>query len=205
MRPSPNSVATSGSYVRSYAGGRPQSGTGAINAVPSIHGRYSSRYLPYALVDFDKQQVFINAVSGTLENPIWGGESTQYKFDVSRVTVLNISLYIRNPKASPQSGRSEDIFLGTCRINPRFEQAQLQVDYPKLSKKDREKAAVVRAETDKTLGQVGIEWNNMQYGTGSFRIGLQFVETRQPSLKINDFELLKVVGKGSFAKVMQVL
>jgi len=194
-----------GSYVGSYAGGRPQSATGGINAVPTVHGRISSRYLPYALVDFDKQQVFINAVSGTPENPVWAGESTQYKFDVSRVTDLNLSLYIRNPNASPNAGRSEDIFLGTCRVKPRFEETQPYEEDKSLSKKDREKAAVAFAEKEKTLGQTGIEWSTIQYGTGNLKIGVKFVENRQRSLKIEDFELLKVVGKGSFGKVMQVL
>lgn len=188
----------------SYAA-RPGSSTGGgINAVPTNHGRYSSKYLPYALVDFDKQQVFINAVSGTPENPVWAGESTQYKFDVSRPTELSISLYIRNPNASPQAGRSEDIFIGSCRINPRFEEVRPYEEDPKLNKKDREKAAVAYAEKEKTLGQSGVEWNKVQYGSGSLRFGVKFVENRQKSLKIEDFELLKVVGKGSFGKVMQV-
>jgi serum/glucocorticoid-regulated kinase 2 len=180
----------------SYSSNRPQSAAGSINAVPSIHGRYSSKYLPYALVDFDKQQVFINAVSGNPENPLWAGENTQYKFDVSRVTDLSISLYIRNPTASPNAGRSEDIFIGTLKINPRFEEAQVNAQ-DKSSKKDKEKSAA--------QGQVGAEWIEVQYGTGSMRVGVNFVENRQDRLSIEDFELLKVVGKGSFGKVMQVL
>lgn len=192
----------SSSHVGSY-GGRPQSAAG-INAAPSIHGRYSSKYLPYALVDFDKQQVFVNAVSGTPEKPVWAGENTQYKFDVSRAQDINLSLYIRNPNATPSAGRNEDIFIGTCRINPRFEEVQPHVQDPKLSKKDQEKAAAAFAEKEKTRGQVGVEWKDVQYGTGQLRVGVKFVENRQQSLKIEDFELLKVVGKGSFGKVMQV-
>lgn len=203
MRPGQSSV-SQGSYVGSYAGGRSQPAAGGINAVPSNHGRYSSKHLPYALIDFDKQQVFINAVSGTPQNPLWAGENTQYKFDVSRVTELNMSLYIRNPNASPNAGRSEDIFLGTCRIKPRFEEVQPYEEDPKLGKKDREKAAIAHAEREKKLGQAGIEWNSVQYGTGNLKIGVKFVENRARSLKIEDFELLKVVGKGSFGKVMQV-
>lgn len=183
--------------------GRPQSSAG-INAAPSIHGRYSSKYLPYALVDFDKQQVFVNAVSGTPEKPVWAGENTQYKFDVSRAQDINLSLYIRNPNASPNAGRNEDIFIGTCRISPRFEESQPYVTDPKLSKKDQEKAATAHAEREKTMGQAGLEWKDIQYGTGQLRVGIKFVENRQQSLKIEDFELLKVVGKGSFGKVMQV-
>ena len=200
----PGSSNTPGSFVGSYAGRPATSTAGGINAAPTNHGRYSSKHLPYALVDFDKQQVFINSVSGTPENPVWAGESTQYKFDVSRATELSISLYIRNPHASPQAGRSEDIFLGTCRINPRFAEVHPYEEDPKLSKKDREKAAVAHAEKEKTKGQAGIEWNKLQYGAGSLRFGVKFVENRQKSLKIEDFDLLKVVGKGSFGKVMQV-
>lgn len=146
-------------------------------------------------------------MSGSPENPLWAGENTQYKFDVSRVTDVTISLYVREPNASNapnNAGRNSDIFLGALRINPRFEEVQPYVEDPKLSKKDREKAALARAEQDKSLGQVGVEWIDVQHGTGALRVGVQFVENQKRSLKIDDFDLLKVVGKGSFGKVMQV-
>jgi serum/glucocorticoid-regulated kinase 2 len=173
--------------VGSYAN-RPQSAAGSINAAPTIHGRYSSKHLPYALVDFDKQQVFINAVSGTPENPLWAGGNTQYKFDVSRTTDLAVSLYIRNPTAPPTAGRSQDICIGTLNINPRFEEARTDE----------------KSKDGHAAGQAGAEWIKISFGTGEFRIGVNFVENRQDRLSIDDFELLKVVGKGSFGKVMQV-
>ncbi|KAF2452773.1 kinase-like domain-containing protein [Lineolata rhizophorae] len=177
-------------------GNRPQSAAGAINSVPTVHGRYSSKYLPYALLDFDKQQVFINAVSGTPENPLWAGDNTQYKFDVSRTTDLSISLYVRNPNSPPNAGRNDDIFIGTCKVTPRFEEA----GQPEGAKKDKKDAAL----DEKVVGQSGTDWGEIQYGTGHMKVGVSFVENRQRSLKIEDFDLLKVVGKGSFGKVMQV-
>ena len=187
-----------GSYARSQS-----TGTG-INAAPTNHGRYSSRYLPYALLDFDKVQVFVDAVSGTPENPYWAGDNTQYKFDVSRITELSVQLYLRNPNARPGTGRSEDIFLGACKVKPRFEEVQQFVEDPKASKKDKEKNAASLAEKEKELGQSGADWLSVAFGTGSVKIGVNFVENRERALKIEDFELLKVVGKGSFGKVMQV-
>ena len=197
------SARTPGGIAGSYANSRTQS-TG-INAAPTIHGRYSSRHLPYALLDFDKLQVFVDAVSGSPENPYWAGENTSYKFDVSRVTELSVQLYLRNPNARPGAGRSEDIFLGAVRINPRFEEHKPFIEDPKINKKDREKIAASQAQHERQQGQSGEDWSDVAYGTGSLKIGVSFVENRQRTLKIEDFDLLKVVGKGSFGKVMQVM
>ena len=178
----------------SYA--RPQSGTG-INAAPTNHGRYSSRYLPYALLDFDKVQVFVDAVSGTPENPYWAGDNTQYKFDVSRITELSIQFYLRNPNARPGVGRSDDIFLGACKVKPRFEEVPRSVEDP-MGQKD------TNTTGERARGKVGSVWLHLAFGSGSVMVGVNFVENRERALKMEDFELLKVVGKGSFGKVMQV-
>jgi serum/glucocorticoid-regulated kinase 2 len=196
-----SSQTVAGSYSNNA---RPQTSAGGFQAVPSNHGRISSKYLPYALLDFDKLQVFVNAVSGTPENPLWAGDNTQYKFDVSRVTELAVHLYLRNPNAPQGSGRSQDIFLGVTRINPRFEESHTYIEDPKLSKKDKEKAAAEFAKQESSLGQAGAQWLDVAYCTGKIRIGVNYIENRSKSLKIEDFELLKVVGKGSFGKVMQV-
>lgn len=201
VRPS-SSQRVAGSFIN--GSGRPQTSGGGFNGIPTNHGRISGKYMPYALLDFDKMQVFVNSVEGTPESPLWAGGNTQYKFDVSRVTELVIHLYMRNPMAPPGAGRSQDIFLGVVRINPRFEEKHTFAEDPKASKKDREKAAADFATRERALGHTGVEWVDVQYGTGKLKIGVEYVENRAGKLKIEDFELLKVVGKGSFGKVMQV-
>ncbi|KAJ5739240.1 Serine/threonine-protein kinase gad8 [Penicillium manginii] len=121
LRPSTSSSSHSthgqaGSFVQNN---RPQSTSGGMNSAPTIHGRYSTKYLPYALLDFEKNQVFVDAVSGTPENPLWAGDNTAFKFDVSRKTELNVQLYLRNPAARQGAGRSEDIFLGATKLDAR--------------------------------------------------------------------------------------
>ncbi|KAI8657977.1 hypothetical protein NCS57_01177900 [Fusarium keratoplasticum] len=190
-----SSQRVAGSFVNGSS--RPHSSAGGFGSLPTNHGRISGKYMPYALLDFDKLQVFVNSVDGKPENPLWAGDNTQYKFDVSRVTELVIHLYLRNPSAP--GTRSQDIFLGVARINPRFEERQHRGEDSKSSKKDREKAAAEHKE-----GHSGVEWVDVQYGTGRIKIGVEYVETRAGKLEVEDFELLKVVGKGSFGKVMQV-
>ncbi|KAM0325968.1 hypothetical protein ACHAQA_007274 [Verticillium albo-atrum] len=198
-----SSQRVAGSFINGSS--RPQTSSGSgFSGIPTNHGRISGKYMPYALIDFDKVQVFVNSVEGTPENPLWAGSNTQYKFDVSRVTELGIHLYMRNPMATPGSGRSQDIFLGVVRINPRFEERHSFVEDPKASKKDRESAANDFANREKGLGHSGVQWTDVQYGTGKLKIGVEYVENRAGKLQIEDFELLKLVGKGSFGKVMQV-
>lgn len=116
-----------------------------------------------------------------------------------------MQLYLRNPVARSGAGRSEDIFLGAVKVNPRFDEPQPFASDPKLSKKDNQKAAAAHAENERRLGQRGAEWLDLQFGTGSVKIGVSFVENKERSLAMDDFKMMKVVGKGSFGKVMQVM
>lgn len=176
------------SSVRQSASARPQSTGSGFKGIPTNHGRVSTKYMPYALVDFDKNQVFINSVDGNPENPVWAGSNTQYKFDVSRVGELTVSLFMRNPTAA---GRSQDIFLGSVRVNPKFETAS-------------EASGGKKGERPQSQGYSGQGWFELQNGTGKLQIGVDFVENRVGKLTIDDFHLLTLVGKGSFGKVMQV-
>ena len=48
------------------------------------------------------------------------------------------------------------------------------------------------------------QWYNATAGSGAFHLKIDFKPARHESLTIEQFDLLKVIGKGSFGKVMQV-
>ncbi|KAF9950660.1 AGC protein kinase Gad8 [Mortierella alpina] len=142
-------------------------------------------WLPYAVLEFDKNEVLIDALGGELAKPVW-----QYRanFDVSRVSDVQLSLYIRipNPKVVAALDKSngnimegesssEDVFLGNVKLEPHWDE------------------------------QMRDDWFTLQGGTGEVRVQVAFKrDSANTPLTIDAFDLLKVIGKGSFGKVMQV-
>jgi serum/glucocorticoid-regulated kinase 2 len=135
-------------------------------------------------LEFDKTQVVVNANSGIPDAPQFAGYTTQFKFDVSREAELSVAIYMRNP--GPAGLRDEDLFLGSCKILPSFEEMD-----PKAKKQP-------------SKGLSGVDWVPLTTSTGQIRVGVEYRRNQDMPLTMKDFELLKVVGKGSFGKVMQV-
>ncbi|KAI1752765.1 kinase-like domain-containing protein [Xylaria castorea] len=154
--------------------------------------RSTTLHTPYALVDFDNVQVHVNCIGGNPENPFWAGSSTQYKFDVSRVANLMIHLFIPNPNAPPGCERTQGISLGYVCFTPRFD-----------SKRPPENKSSIKDFKEKSEDSC-VSWTNIQHGTGQLRIGVEYAGNEAHNLSTSDFELLKVIGKGSYGKVMQV-
>jgi serum/glucocorticoid-regulated kinase 2 len=149
--------------------------------------------LPYALVDFENTEVFVNSVEGTMQSPLWAGSSTQYKFDVSRkFDELKFHLFVRNPAAPVASGRTQDVPLGSVHLTPNVQPSSSCTN------------AAGRKGDSQAQGFSGVGWFDVQGGTGQLQVGVQFVQNQTHKLSASDFELLKVIGKGSFGKVMQV-
>ncbi|KAF9286564.1 hypothetical protein BGZ68_002807 [Mortierella alpina] len=133
-------------------------------------------WLPYAVLEFDKNEVLIDALGGEVSNPVW-----QYRahFDVSRDSDVQLSLYIRipNPNADAKESESssQDVFLGNVNLEPRWDD------------------------------QMQDAWFPLHGGTGKVRVQLAYKrDNANVPLTIDAFDLLKVIGKGSFGKVMQV-
>lgn len=143
--------------------------------------RQQFSHLPYIVISFEKNEVIVDALGGTHSQPSYVFACS---FDVSRGfgSELSLSAFLRaNPSPSAhhhghkRSQSGNDIFLATAMVQPGFDPRKI---------------------TD--------QWYPAANGQGEFRIQIAFRPTRHEPLTIDAFELLKVVGKGSFGKVMQV-
>ncbi|KAJ9049278.1 Serine/threonine-protein kinase [Entomophthora muscae] len=133
------------------------------------------RGLPYAVIEFDKNQLVVDALGGELDSPLW---KYRAHFDVSRESELTISLYIRTAEGDgiDSASASEGVeFVGSVSISPDF-------------------------STEKMVQ----EWYTLSSATGQLCIQTCYKKQKETTLSIDQFDLLKVIGKGSFGKVMQV-
>ncbi|EPQ26284.1 uncharacterized protein PFL1_06219 [Pseudozyma flocculosa PF-1] len=143
-------------------------------------------WLPYLVLEFDKNEILIDALGGDIQGPTWMFKA---HFDVSRNSEISLQSYLRSgdgPNANPGDGQPKDgqgddvmgvgdIYLGGVKFVPDFENQRT---------------------TD--------EWYPVAGGTGQIHIQVSYKSDSGGSLNMDAFELLKVIGKGSFGKVMQV-
>lgn len=145
----------------------------SINPRESIQ-RKKSWWLPYVVLEFDKNEVMIDALLGSRDAPKWQSHA---EFDVSRASDISISVYLRlqAPTASQNADMGNDVLLGRLDLTPLLVPNQ-SID----------------------------QWYPATVGGGEFRLATSFQPTSgKTSLTIDDFDLLRVIGKGSFGKVFQ--
>ncbi|CDS13492.1 hypothetical protein LRAMOSA05668 [Lichtheimia ramosa] len=136
--------------------------------------RKQNWWLPYVVLEFDRNELLVDALGGDATNPIY-----QYRahFDVSRSSEMSISIYMRQStqEGTPARG-TNDCFLGFVKVRPNFESNKVE---------------------DQFLEITG--------GTGVIHVQLCYKPAQQSQrIAIDSFELLKVIGQGSFGKVYVV-
>ncbi|KIJ12735.1 hypothetical protein PAXINDRAFT_171043 [Paxillus involutus ATCC 200175] len=130
-------------------------------------------WLPYVVLEFDNNQVLVDAMGGDLANPVWNYRAA---FDVSRTSNISVSAYLRTAAAvHSHEDMGNDLLMARAEITP-----ALDGHY------------------------ASDQWYAATAGSGSFHLKVDYRPTRAEPLTIEAFELLKVIGKGSFGKVMQV-
>ncbi|KAJ7147028.1 kinase-like domain-containing protein [Mycena crocata] len=133
-------------------------------------------WLPYLVMEYEVNQVLITPLGGELDKPIF---MYQAHFDVSRNSEISMQCYLRaeEPKRGGDGADDlgNDIFLGGIKFIPNFDDGGTQD-----------------------------QWYDIVGGAGKIQIGVSYQATHDQSLSVDDFELITVIGKGSFGKVMQV-
>ncbi|KAF8315706.1 AGC/Akt protein kinase [Clavulina sp. PMI_390] len=140
-------------------------------------------WLPYVVLGFDNNEIMVDALGGTVSDPVWMYAA---HFDVSRASHISAALYLRNiptspdPQAQTHVMEQSDIYLGSVLIAPDLDNPSNHNGWLRL-----------HTEAGEGSGEIGM---SVEYAP--FR--------KQRPLSMESFELMKVVGKGTFGKVMQV-
>ncbi|KAJ6585056.1 serine/threonine protein kinase [Mycena capillaripes] len=149
-------------------------------------------WLPYLVMEYEVNQVLITPLGGELDKPIF---MYQAHFDVSRNSEISMQCYLRadepNRGGDGADDLGNDIFLGGIKFIPNFDDGGTQD-----------------------------QWYDLVGGAGKIQLGVSYQRTDDQSLGVgkyldeniekrykwtlDDFELITVIGKGSFGKVMQV-
>ncbi|TEB25035.1 AGC/Akt protein kinase [Coprinellus micaceus] len=129
-------------------------------------------WLPYIVLEFDKNEILIDALGGDLANPVWNYRAD---FDVSRTSNISVAAYLRTSASPGQEDMGNDMLLARVDLTPSLD-----------------------------AHHASDQWYSAIAGSGSFHLKIDFKPSRNESMSIDQFELLKVIGKGSFGKVMQV-
>jgi serum/glucocorticoid-regulated kinase 2 len=176
---------------------------------------------PTDAFQFDKNEVLVDALGGSLDAPTWmykahlcalplslyiGGDPSHS--DVSRSSEVTISAYLRTAATLPGQNRSDmgnDLFLGGLKFTPGFD-SQVGGQISCATRGSQSCLQPVDSWVPATAGtgrfhiQVNFKPRTVSMLHG-FALALMCFACGQESLTIQDFDLLKVIGKGSFGKV----
>ncbi|RCH80710.1 hypothetical protein CU098_003977 [Rhizopus stolonifer] len=129
-------------------------------------------WLPYVVLEFDKNELLIDALGGDPSHPIYNYKAN---FDVSHYSHVAMSFYLRQ-LPHHTSRDSNDLFLGTVKFQPNFASTHLE---------------------NYVFPIVG--------GTGAMYVQLCYFPSQQTNqISFHSFDLLRVIGRGSFGKVYVV-
>ncbi|POW08679.1 hypothetical protein PSTT_07357 [Puccinia striiformis] len=160
----------------------------------SVH-RKQKWWLPYCILTYDKNEILVDAVGGALENPGW---MYRADFDVSRASDVTVSAYLRTAPGHDRQDMGNDLLISTVTFSPNI---QAKVNPLRLSSRIIGQSAELLCDDNQGVTDA---WYPASSGDGKFHVQVMYKASANDPLTIDSFELLKVIGKGSFGKVMQV-
>lgn len=177
-----------------------ESVTSYIPATITLPGSDELNPLIYFTIEFDNTVATIEPESGSIKTPTFNKIST---FDVTRrLPFLKIDVFARIPsillpsKAWQQVHSSQDSKLEELlqKVNNNMDIHLSSFNLP----------LNLQVNSHANIRLYNHQWINLEDDVGRLNISIDYKPTKNKSLNIDDFDLLKVIGKGSFGKVMQV-
>ncbi|XBW37130.1 hypothetical protein QEN19_002708 [Hanseniaspora menglaensis] len=179
------------------------------NDYEAIPGNIATKYVPstitlpgssnlnpliYFTIEFDNTTATIQPESGTMDHPVFNKIST---FDVTRkLKHLRIDVFCRIPSILlPQS------LLNNAQGNDVLEKVVNNQDVHILT---HNLPLNLEEYTSNSVRLYNHKWIQIGENGAKLNLTIDFKPLSDKKLSIDDFELLKVIGKGSFGKVMQV-
>ncbi|CDO95931.1 unnamed protein product [Kluyveromyces dobzhanskii CBS 2104] len=179
------------------------SGEDASHFIPAsviLPGSKTLNSLLYFTIEFDNTIATIEPESGTLFRPIFNKIST---FDVTRrLPYLKIDVFARIPSILLPSQNWQETQIANNDILG---------DYVKKIRNNNDihldsyhLPLNLKIDSASNIRLYNHQWIELESKMGKLNVSVDYKPSTHKHLSIDDFDLLKVIGKGSFGKVMQV-
>lgn len=171
-----------------------------IPATIMLPGSQNPSPLLYFTIEFDNTVATIEPESGTMAQPVFNKIST---FDITRkLPFLKFDVFARIPSLLlPSKAWQQEVSQQNYKLKEIFNKINSNQDihldsfYLPIN---------LKFDSSANIRLYNHHWITLDNQFGKISITIDYKPSKNKSLSIDDFDLLKVIGKGSFGKVMQV-
>ena len=179
------------------------SGESSSNFIPAtimLPGSGILNPLLYFTIEFDNTVATIEPEYGTMFQPVFNKIST---FDVTRkLPFLKIDIFARIPSILlPSKTWQQEASAHDDTLRAIFDKINRNED---IHLDSLQLPINLKIDSAANIRLYNHHWITMEHGLGKINITIDYKPAKNKPLSIDDFDLLKVIGKGSFGKVMQV-
>ncbi|CCF57950.1 hypothetical protein KAFR_0D03020 [Kazachstania africana CBS 2517] len=175
----------------------------ASKFIPStikLPGSSNLNPLLYFTIEFDNTVATIEPEYGTMEKPTFNKIST---FDVTRkLSFLKIDVFARIPSILlPSKTWQHEVSSSNQALKDIFHRISSNQD---IHLDSFQLPLNLKIDSAANIRLYNHHWVELENSLGKINLSIDYKPSKNKALSIDDFDLLKVIGKGSFGKVMQV-
>ncbi|CAR29179.1 hypothetical protein ZYGR_0Z01000 [Zygosaccharomyces rouxii] len=156
--------------------------------------------LLYFTIEFDNTVATIEPEYGSMVQPVFNKIST---FDVTRkLPYFKIDVFARIPSILlPSKTWQQEMGARDEKLRDMFNKINTNQD---IHLDSFLLPVNLKIDSAANIRLYNHHWVRLENGLGNINFSVDYKPSKNKSLSIDDFDLLKVIGKGSFGKVMQV-